>query len=369
MKNKIFETMTIILLILIIFSEITIYDPLNFFSKPNLTLDYTIKGDRIQVNYTLSAGYYPMNMKMLIFGCYYNLSNISKIDKDIYIYYDPTYQSVGVSKIAAKAIFGHLISELKIRRYNGKVKVVNATELKELLLKKSISNKSVLIITQGAFPDTVYSLEYNLVKPWIESGGTLIWVGDMFAYYSAKKSREKINYLDPWHPREYGQRLFFNDIIIIPDKSYTSGDIDTEYSATLNLKFDYTYLGIQISEILIRNGTIIGKMSKDKTSIGLIPIGKGKIIIFGGRLFKAEDSRTFVEDVSQLLLSHIIDYCPDILVVKSYSLNRKEILKLDEEIPKVKYKSFLIYMFQTDIEGSIFERWIINDKKSNRSGH
>jgi hypothetical protein len=201
-------------------------------------------------------------------------------------------------------IIDHLQENQRLKGYLGKLEIVDASRLKEVMTHEY---DSILIIPSGVLPDTVHTKENSLVKQYLENGGTLVWIGDVFAVYSGKY-RGKLTWPSPENPGLEAQEKILG-YIVSDVSNFESADIETKYSEALSLKYSGIQAGIHVEEVLKHNGLVLGKVKENRTSIGIVPVGKGSLILFGGtvaptRTLFGED---FVaSDIANILLSGII---------------------------------------------------------------
>jgi hypothetical protein len=343
-----YQKITLIIFTVIILSEIAIYFP--FFTKnPNFEiLNYNTSA----IEYKISSGSYPLELQVAFFS-----TERQPHTKTCYIYYDGEYQMAGATRKQARGLVDHLPAELKIRGYEDKIHVVNASGLEHLLLDKQSANESILVITMGAFPDTVYTLDKNLVKPWVEAGGTLFWVGDMFAFYSAEKSKERLDWNAPRHPKAEGRVDFFGaKDVIIPLGWGTTASAQSEYSKALSLLYPYITKGVDVTMAKSMGGKILGKVGEKSTSIASLPLGNGSIVIFGGEIY---DEWIVAKDIAQIITSEVLE-CDNIVDIRKYPLGRnKEVkgeLNYSSSIEGSHHiETLIIYVFQTDDEPTFFK--------------
>ncbi|MHA1469871.1 MAG: hypothetical protein ACTSSP_04845, partial [Candidatus Asgardarchaeia archaeon] len=329
-------------IVLIIISEVMIYSP-TLTTTVNFKILYY---DRNSTTYEINTYYFPLDLNVIFFS-----SNNQQL-RNIFIYYDEAYQVAGVTRKCALGIVSQLPVELKIRNYSGEVFIINATTLRDLLQNLNTANQSILIVTTGAFPDTVYSKEENIVKPWVEAGGILVWMGDTLGFYSATMSKERLNYSDPKHPKEDGLISFFGSkSIIIPSKWGSVAFNDSTYSKALALKYSFISRGVNITEVELRGGKILGKITSSVTSIASIPLKKGNIIIFGG---EALDARTISKDIAQIISSGVL-FSDDLIFYKNYKLSRWMVI-VDSVYFNDTISEIIIYVFQVHTEGTYYKK-------------
>jgi hypothetical protein len=254
---------------------------------------------QFKVTYSVDQPIYPLTIRIVIIPVYKEA-----IDKDIYVYYDEDYPSSCVTRAAWIGFVDHLLPTLKLKGYTGTVEIVNAAKLKEVMLNQK---ESIVIIPSGIFPATVHSKTETLVDKYLRNGGTIIWMGDGFAYYSGE-FRENVIWPSEKNPGWVSQETILGYPLsgnYIPIKAYESSPV----SNALNLQYPGIQTGVTISQALRNAGIVLGKVYDDKTSIGAVPVGKGSLIIFGGPvgMTLSEFGEDIVaNDVANILLSNIL---------------------------------------------------------------
>jgi len=105
-------------------------------------------------------------------------------------------------------------------------------------------------------------------------------------------------------------------------------------------------------------GKVLGLIKYSTTSVGMIPLGKGKIVIFGGFIPSASYAKIIAKDISQIIVSGVLS--GKIEFYKKYSISNHETVndKIKVTIP-AKYK-FILYVFQNSQEGLFYKRLYIN---------
>jgi len=256
-------------------------------------------GRRVEVLYDVKQGTYPNSLRVTLVPVYQPL-----IDKNLYIYYDRDYPSSLVSLSSWNGIIDHLQVNTRLKEYNGKLEIVNASKLKEIMLQMY---DSILVIPSGVLPETVHTKESSLVKQYLESGGIMVWLGDVFAAYSGEYGA-KVNCYNLENLCLDAQEKILGYVISNASK-LESADVETPYSAALSLKYPGIQAGIFVKEVLKHNGLVLGKVEENRTSIAVVPVGKGHLILFGGRVTPArtEFGEDFVaSDIVNILMSGII---------------------------------------------------------------
>jgi hypothetical protein len=236
-------------------------------------------------------------------------------DLPVYVFYDPNYPTVATDWIFSAMLQGHLDAELRLRGYSNATKLLNADELENILINKTVA---VLIMASGGFPSNVFSNDVNLVKPWIDSGGILVWFGFTIGYYSLEKrmKKEDVTWDMPQNPQENGSKMLGLDGFF----EYTTSDVPDVgvYSSPVGVALDVTYDLIQQAPLLqmvwAGNGLVLGKIGGPNTfrlrsSVSMIPVGSGKIILFGFFLMQSmadNGPELAARDIAQILCSGVL---------------------------------------------------------------
>lgn len=230
-------------------------------------------------------------------------------DLPVYFYFDGSYPLLLTSVNAYLGLYNFLTSDFTEKNIQKRVEIVNA----EVLAETMKSGKSIIIMSSGALPDTVYSKNKNLVTKWLESGGVMFWLGDGFGYYygtSNMRIKDDSEYGKiGWEGQEkiLGKNYISGEMFESTDKS--SADTPTQISQALGLRYRYTAIGAVINELTKNNASSIGfnKIINDqfgRSSISFIPIEKGKLILFGSGIL--EEQRDISWDITQIISSNLI---------------------------------------------------------------
>lgn len=333
----------------LILSEIIIYTPIPYGSPQFEILGYNTS----TLIFKISSNAYPLGLQVVV-----SSSIESPPPKYIYIYYDPQYQIALVNLKQARGLVDHVVPELRIRGYNENIKVVNASDLSGLLLDTDSSKQSILIVTTGTFPDTVYTQNKNWVRPWIETGGTLFWVGDRFGYYSANKIKGYPNWTDPNNPKS--EKYIFGEEIININKIFETAEDKTSYSNALDLRYPYISRAASITRVNALGGKIFGFTKGDSNSITFIPLGNGRVIIFGGGMTRLEEV-IVAKDIAQIIASRALD--SQLIIYKNYTLGRNEELTGSINFGNNISQNLLVYAFQQGAETTFFKYFELEPKK------
>jgi hypothetical protein len=240
-------------------------------------------------------------------------------DLAVYVLYDTDFPAVGTDWISSAMLQAHLNAQLRLRGYS-QANLVNVTELESILLRKE---PAIVIVASGAFPSDVFSKETNLVKPWIEAGGILVWFGFHIGYYVVERGMKREDITDNMtqNLRENGSTQLGLDGFFEYLEMKDNPKVAT-YSSPVSEALDTTYDLIQQAPLLhmvwARNGSVFGKVGGEdpfrlRPSISMIPVGMGKILIFGSFLMQSlalNGPELAAWDLAQILCSGVLQMNP-----------------------------------------------------------
>lgn len=256
----------------------------------------------VKANYSVRSGSFPMNMR--IFATPVTSSTQQSADKEILIYYDKDYPSSFVTEAGWVGLLDHIPIELELGGYNGSVRIVNATELK---VRMQEGHDSIIIIPSGVFPDTLHAKNVTMVGEWLQAGGTMIWMGDAFAYLSGQRERSIELFSDGNFSEIQKQILGF--VLFNDTSNERFAARHSVFSEALDLRYPDAFVGPYVSEVLKNGGLVLGKMTESKdvrASIAYVPVGNGRLILFGGgvgRAFTATGEDVIAHDIAHILCS------------------------------------------------------------------
>ena len=96
-------------------------------------------------------------------------------DEDILVYYDPAYPLRLTSVRSVYGLYDHLTVEARLRRYPGEVRLADTAALADLFRS---GGPAVVVVGTGAIADGLApGGDVELVRSWVERGGTLVWLG------------------------------------------------------------------------------------------------------------------------------------------------------------------------------------------------
>lgn len=97
--------------------------------------------------------------------------------RSVDVYLDQSYPVVETSPQTMRGVWDQLSGQLRLVGYHGSVRAVDASQLETVLDNTADARSTAIVDMSGILPDMVFSTHHDLVKPWIEGGGTLFWGG------------------------------------------------------------------------------------------------------------------------------------------------------------------------------------------------
>lgn len=313
----------VLLLLILLVSEITWYTPyLQPHSSSLEVFNVLPETDSLSVSFELIAEFYTDATVVAI------PVKSAPVDVPVYLFFDSRYISVGTDWVMISRLWEHLEIALKLRGYTGDVKVVDAEGLEDVFLSKE---RAVVALAYGAFPSNVFSWETNLVSPWLEAGGTLVWFGWEMGFYSVDQNQKTFRFgLPNQLHREGIKRLGMDQYIRLTGNSDPSGTgtDETDLSKALDIRYGYIRCGLLYTKVISSGGLVLGKIGKvdgteglaSKTSVAAVQVGKGTVLTFGffvGSEDQAGDRNepasfySIARDVAQILCSGILNKSAD----------------------------------------------------------
>jgi len=116
--------------------------------------------------------------------------------KELFVYYDPEYDPDCTRRFISPSVSELIVEFLKSKEFQ----VLSAQKLREVMLSvlKQEKQKVVIVFAQDVAPDTILDdiSATALVRQYLDSGGTIVWVGDIPFFYQARKGGQKRD--DKW---------------------------------------------------------------------------------------------------------------------------------------------------------------------------
>lgn len=304
------------ILILLLMSEVLWYTPISSptagsFGILNVTQQTKGAEDHVNITYQVTASL-PLDATVIV-------TSMRELAQDlpIYVFYDTDYPTVATDWKLSAMLQAHLNAELRLRGYSNEARLVNASEMERILVARE---RAILIIASGGFPSNVFSKTVNLVKPWIDSGGTLIWFGFFIGYFVLEKGMRKEDITDdmPQNPQRNGSKEFgldgFFEHVELTDTPSVAG-YSSPVSDALEVSYDLILQAPLLHMVWARNGLVLGKIGGPdpfsfRSSVSMVPIGLGKIILFGFFLMQSltlDGPERAAWDIAQILSSGVLE--------------------------------------------------------------
>ena len=254
-------------------------------------------------SFLVDTGQLPLELSLVA-------APISSVENDrpVFIYYDGAYPSLGNEPSGWIGIADHLPAELSLRGYSGQIQIVNATGLRRVLTQNFTS---IVVIPSGVFPSTVQNSTQGSVRDWLRAGGVLVWMGGPFGYHSGPVTNRIINPMTAnMSIASESQEQILGYQFGLPALNGTSriAGSNTRFSSALNLTYSDVWTAPTQGVLKTIGGIAIGhtQNSSDtsRSSISLIPVGFGRIILFGGpvgNLLTADGEDVIAHDAAQVL--------------------------------------------------------------------
>lgn len=348
-----YEKMLVVVLALILLGEVyTVVQPsLVVKTSVNVSDIKYVDGNKAEITYSVDQGSYPNTLAVALLRSYQLFS-----DRHVYVYYDQNYPSSMVATASWLGIIDHLEENLRLKAYSGGMEVTNASRLREVM---SQEYNSIVIIPSGVFPETVHTRESSLVKPYLENGGTIVWVGDYFGAFLGTY-RNPVNGSSTENPGFKAQQEILGYTISNASLLESAGNA-TLFSQSLNLRYPGIQRGILIDEVVNHGGLVLGMTNGNRTSIGLVPVGKGYLVIFGGKVTTARSQfgeDIVASDIANILLSGVA-YSNGEVTYRALDRNsvHNEIMTFDVKDSKI--KALVVLVISTDAYSYFFFRKLI----------
>ena len=267
-------------------------------------LDSTLSGNLLTTrnSFVVDTGHLPLQLSLVAAP----VASL-RADLPVFIYYDSTFPSLGNDARGWIGVLDHLPAELKLRGYTGQVQTVDAMGMRQLMLQDLVS---VIIVPSGVFPSTVQNATVGLVASWLRTGGVLVWMGGPFGFYSNPMTKN----LDPLTTNMSiaitSQQNILGYRLTEPPLNGTSriATINTRFSSALNLTYSDAWVAPTARLIRSLGGMTIGHLQSSsdtsRSSLSIVPVGLGKIILFGGpvtNLLTADGEDVIAHDAAQVL--------------------------------------------------------------------
>ncbi len=322
------------ILILLLLSEIVWYSPFYNVRKGSFNVLSVVQQSNevwtnVTITYRFNAGL-PLDATVMVTPV-----REAYQDLPVFVFYDRDYPVLETDWSLIAMLQGYLKAELSLRGYSAEPKLASADVLESIMSK---NESAVVIMASGAFPSCIFSKEKDLVRPWIESGGILVWLGYYIGYYVVESGmqKEQITYNMSQNLRENGSRELglegFFEYFALDDNPKVATS-----SSPLSEALDTTYALIQqaplLRMVMSRDGVALGSVGGEnplrfRSSISMIPVGRGKIMIFGFFLMPSlswNGPQLVAWDIAQIMCSGVLQMNPDLVPwYRTYNLSEEK---------------------------------------------
>jgi len=206
--------------------------------------------------------------------------------RTFFVYDDPRYvRGRGMSDRFANGLPVHLKVALAYRGLNATVALVDADGLRAVLGRATPG--VCVIVPGGILPSTVRRDGDDELRSFIVRGGTIIWAGAPFdLFYSTQSQGDappRLSQADPssW-PRLYARTgpLDARDVLASPPLRY--GTTASPLDRATGLTFDATTFHVDARRLMAISGATLAYVdASGDSSVSQLPLGKGRVVIFG----------------------------------------------------------------------------------------
>jgi hypothetical protein len=229
--------------------------------------------------------------------------------RPVYVYADPAYAPLLTSFRAEKGLFDHLAITLPGGGYDAPVRRVDAGGLAAAILDP----RSLVVVGAGALPETVLGpgRDWAPVKAFLEAGGELVFTGDGVFYWAARPGMSAYSLTDRRARIDWaGARdVLGYDLVHDPagdPRGQISGSSPSSTAAVLGISYQLAQRGARLGPLQTAGGWDVGLdatggLGSPRTSLAVVPVGRGRLVLFGSGLFGFEPSTA--DDIARVVLS------------------------------------------------------------------
>lgn len=218
----------------------------------------------------------------------------------LFVYADPNYPTADAVQGTVDGIVDHLAGELLAHQYGSPVVAVTDSGLREVLAATSAASGRAVVMMSGVSPASVFSKGIDLLAPWVQAGGLVIWGGATIGYWSGIGGQ----------PLTAGGRLSFGEmgtellvgkgVVRYPWVDRRVGELQSDFAAALGITYQFASAGVLRDPALARGGLTLGWYSGPYSSLTYLPRGQGGYVLFGGEIL---DETSVSRDISRLFLT------------------------------------------------------------------
>ena len=230
--------------------------------------------------------------------------------RPVFVLVDAQYPTLLTSFQSVKGLYDHLAIALPVGGYGGRVSRVTAAQM---AVEMRRTPNSVVVVGSGAMPDTVLGpkRDFAPVKAFLNAGGELVFAGDGLFYWAAREGQQSFSLGDRQSRIDWaGARAVLGyDLVYDPagvPSGEVLGDVPSPPAQVLGITNRLAQRGARLSVLRTGGGWDVGVDTtrapySQRSSLAVVPVGAGRLILFGGGLQGQE--RGIANDVTKLLLS------------------------------------------------------------------
>lgn len=353
-RFRAFELCGVAVLTALVFGEFLIFSP------PMQRLENTLKIDVRAVaatpsSTTVHVGITGRSPNQGVRLAAFPLSRRPITQPAIYVYDGLSYPTAGVVSTAVQGVFYNLAGDLRAHQYAGSIEAVSADGLIDVLRATSQASGRAVVMMTGVLPAGVFSKSTDLLSPWVQAGGLVVWGGASIGYFSAMSGRSLAASAAISLGERGPERLLGKGVLAFPWVNQRAGDVESEFASALGLTFKFTAAGIQRNAVLGRGGLVLGWSSGSFPSVAFLPQGQGGYLLFGGEILNAAEDVS--HDVAQILLSSALSAAGPVATTEIPPTAIGVSSDFGWDLPFVPAKGgIMVVAFDTDANGIFFYR-------------
>ncbi|MCI4319969.1 MAG: hypothetical protein L3K23_07565 [Thermoplasmata archaeon] len=197
----------------------------------------------------------------------------------VYFFYDaayPVYQGVAGDWFSLAV---RLQNVLRASVPGASLQLVDAPGLASFMVDPA-HRQGILVLASGVLPDTVFDRTHDLLLPWIQQGGSAIWVGapigEWVGHRGTPGSAGAAEYLGPSGSNRLVPTFAFGGTGFL----YTNGSSPGFF---LGGQYPYGRPGddLAVGSLVASNGTVVGGVSAGYTNLAELAVGNGSLFYVG----------------------------------------------------------------------------------------
>lgn len=242
--------------------------------------------------------------------------NESSPVKTVDCYYDAAYGYAYSNAVSAYGVPLLLNGVLHTRGLSIPVDTIDAGQLESVVTNLSAASSVVLVMTSGALPSAVYSNTTDLVMPWLEAGGRMVWIGAAIGFYSAPPNQPLSSPGAVVGPA--GVARFLGTTRLSGLSTFTQ---PTVASSVLNLG-NFTYglpgYGLNVSSLEASGDMVRGNVEEGYTNVALFPFGAGSLLDYSAPMVYGTEEQFAISVANSIPTGLLL---PDTQIVSVLSEN------------------------------------------------